>query len=191
MSGFDSRACRVVECARGLGHTASRVSPARYACSSVPRHAFAPALGLHSTTRSGAALLYRSVWDEVPRGGRSEQSEGAAAPRVVLDSEGLRNCGVDSCAWRRYFRAMIQENPQLPLQIPDGFDALTSSQKLEYLAALWERADVVEDGEDVQEQVVSRVVSARLDELRSQPDLGISSDEVLRRLRARVSGSGA
>ncbi len=88
---------------------------------------------------------------------------------------------------RSYAEAM-QNNTSLPLQMPEGFDALTRAEKLRFLAALWERVDVGDDDTDVHEEIVAKVVNSRLDELRERPDIALSADEVLERVRRRLQG---
>lgn len=80
----------------------------------------------------------------------------------------------------------MQNDASLPLQIPEGFDALTRAEKLRFLAALWERVGVGEDDTDVHEEIVAKVVNSRLDELRARPDIALSADEVLERVRRRL-----
>lgn len=80
----------------------------------------------------------------------------------------------------------MRSDTSLPLQSPEGFDALTRAEKLRFLAALWERAGVGEDETDVHEEIVAKVVNSRLDELRERPDIALSADEVLVRVRRRL-----
>ena len=83
----------------------------------------------------------------------------------------------------------MNESPQTsPLPVPDGFDDLPVTEKLRFLAELWERTEPTEDAAKLHDRVVGQVAKARLEELRSNPALAISREEVMRRVRERIAG---
>lgn len=82
----------------------------------------------------------------------------------------------------------MNESPQTsPLPIPDGFDELSVSDKLRFLAELWERTEATEGANDLHERVVGQVARARLGELQDDPRKAITRDEVMRRVRERIA----
>ncbi|MFT6399993.1 MAG: hypothetical protein ACJAYU_004763 [Bradymonadia bacterium] len=74
-----------------------------------------------------------------------------------------------------------------PLPVPDGFDELPVTDKLLFLAQLWERTEVSPDASTLHDRVVGEVAGARLAELKATPELAISREEVMRRVRERLS----
>lgn len=82
---------------------------------------------------------------------------------------------------------MNESTQTSPLPVPDGFDELTPADKLRFLAELWERTESTEDSAELHDSVVGQVAGARLAELRANPAMGISREEVMRRVRERIS----
>jgi hypothetical protein len=74
-----------------------------------------------------------------------------------------------------------------PLPVPEGFDGLSVADKLRFLAELWDRTESSEDAADLHDRVVGRVAKARLEELRENPGMAISREEVMRRVRERIA----
>lgn len=82
----------------------------------------------------------------------------------------------------------MSEAPQTsPLPIPDGFDDLSAADKLRFLAELWERTESSGGAADLHDRVVGQVARARLQELRENPEMAISREEVMRRVRERLA----
>lgn len=82
----------------------------------------------------------------------------------------------------------MNEPPQTcPLPVPAGFDDLPVADKLLFLAELWERTESTEEAADLHDRVVGQVARARLVELRENPKMAISREEVMRRVRERIS----
>lgn len=74
-----------------------------------------------------------------------------------------------------------------PLPVPEGFDGLSVADKLRFLAELWDRMESSEDAADLHDRVVGQVAQARLEELRENPGMAISREEVMRRVRERIA----